>query len=238
MRSMLLEVKGLEVSYGELKVLWGIDLEVDKGELVALVGPNGAGKTTLLKTIVGIVKEDKGDIIFEGRRINDLPPHERVRLGITLVPEGGELFPYMTVQENLDVGAYLPEARKKYHENLEFVFTLFPRLKERRNQLAGTLSGGERQMLAIGRALMSSPKILLFDEPSHGLAPNLAVNVLRMIKQLNEEGYTVLLVEQNVRLALRISDRGYVLENGRIVLKGSSKELLNNPYVKKAYLGL
>ncbi|MCD6340436.1 MAG: ABC transporter ATP-binding protein [Desulfurococcales archaeon] len=235
---MLLEVKGLEASYGELKVLWGIDLEVDKGEIVALVGPNGAGKTTLLRTIVGIVKEDKGDIIFEGKRINNLPPYERVKLGISLVPEGGELFPYMTVQENLDIGAYLPEARKKYYENLEFVFTLFPRLKERRNQLAGTLSGGERQMLAIGRALMSSPKILMFDEPSLGLAPNLALNVLKTIQELNKEGYTILLVEQNVRLALKISSRGYVIENGRIVLKGDSEELLNNPHVKKAYLGL
>ena len=234
----MLEVKGLEASYGELKVLWGIDLEVGKGEIVALVGPNGAGKTTLLRTIVGIVKEDKGDIIFEGKKINDLPPYERVKLGISLVPEGGELFPYMTVQENLDIGAYLPEARKKYHENLEFVFTLFPRLKERRNQLAGTLSGGERQMLAIGRALMSSPKILMFDEPSLGLAPNLALNVLRTIQELNKEGYTILLVEQNVRLALKISSRGYVIENGRIVLKGDSEELLNNPHVKKAYLGL
>ena len=234
----MLEVKGLEASYGELKVLWGIDLEVDKGEIVALVGPNGAGKTTLLRTIVGIVKEDKGDIIFEGKRINNLPPYERVKLGISLVPEGGELFPYMTVQENLDIGAYLPEARKKYYENLEFVFTLFPRLKERRNQLAGTLSGGERQMLAIGRALMSSPKILMFDEPSLGLAPNLALNVLKTIQELNKEGYTILLVEQNVRLALKISSRGYVIENGRIVLKGDSEELLNNPHVKKAYLGL
>ena len=235
---MLLEIKNLDASYGELKVLWGINLEVGKGEIVALVGPNGAGKTTLLRTIVGVVKEDKGDIVFEGRRINDLPPYERVKLGISLVPEGGELFPYMTVQENLDIGAYLPEARKKYHENLEFVFTLFPRLKERRNQLAGTLSGGERQMLAIGRALMSSPKILMFDEPSLGLAPNLALNVLKTIQELNKEGYTILLVEQNVRLALKISSRGYVIENGRIVLKGSSEELLNDPHVKKAYLGL
>jgi len=218
---MLLEIKSLEASYGELKVLWGINLEVGKGEIVALVGPNGAGKTTLLRTIVGVVKEDKGDIVFEGRRINDLPPYERVKLGISLVPEGGELFPYMTVQENL-----------------EFVFTLSPRLKERRNQLAGTLSGGERQMLAIGRALMSSPKILMFDEPSLGLAPNLALNVLKTIQELNKEGYTILLVEQNVRLALKISSRGYVIENGRIVLKGSSEELLNDPHVKKAYLGL
>jgi len=235
---MLLKIKGLEASYGELKVLWGINLEVSKGEIAALVGPNGAGKTTLLRTIVGIVKEDRGDIVFEERRINDLPPYERVKLGISLVPEGGELFPYMTVQENLDIGAYLPEGRRKYHENLEFVFTLFPRLKERRNQLAGTLSGGERQMLAIGRALMSSPKILMFDEPSLGLAPNLALNVLKTIQELNKEGYTILLVEQNVRLALKISSRGYVIENGRIVLEGSSEELLNDPHVKKAYLGL
>ena len=234
----MLEVRGLEASYGELKVLWSVDIGVNKGEIVALVGPNGAGKTTLLRTIAGVIKEDKGDILFEGRRINNLPSYERVRIGISLVPEGGELFPYMTVQENLDIGAYLPEARRKYRENLEFVFTLFPRLKERRNQLAGTLSGGERQMLAIGRALMSSPKLMMFDEPSLGLAPNLAVNVLRTIQDLNKEGYTVLLVEQNVRLALRISSRGYVIENGRIVLKGDSKELLENPHVKKAYLGI
>ena len=235
---MLLKVKGLEASYGELKVLWGIDLEVDKREIVAVVGPNGAGKTTLLRTIVGLLREDKGDIIFEGERINDLPAYERVRRGISLVPEGGELFPYMTVQENLDIGAYLPEARKKYEENLEFVFTLFPRLKERRNQLAGTLSGGERQMLAIARALMSSPKLLMFDEPSLGLAPNLAVNVLKTIKELNKEGYTILLVEQNVKLALEISSRGYVIENGRIVLSDESKKLLGNPHVRKAYLGI
>ncbi len=235
---MLLKVEGLEASYGELKVLWGIDLEVDRGEIVAVVGPNGAGKTTLLRTIVGLLREDKGDIIFEGEKINDLPAYERVRRGISLVPEGGELFPYMTVQENLDIGAYLPEARKKYEENLEFIYTLFPRLKERRNQLAGTLSGGERQMLAIARALMSSPKLLMFDEPSLGLAPNLAVNVLKTIKELNKEGYTILLVEQNVKLALEISSRGYVIENGRIVLSDESKKLLGNPHVRKAYLGI
>ncbi len=238
MKDMLLKISGLEASYGELKVLWGIDLEVGKGEVVAVVGPNGAGKTTLLRTIVGLLREDKGDIIFEGERINELPAYERVRKGISLVPEGGELFPYMTVQENLDIGAYLPEARKKYHENLEFVFTLFPRLKERRNQLAGTLSGGERQMLAIARALMSSPKLLMFDEPSLGLAPNLAVNVLKTIRELNKEGYTILLVEQNVKLALEISNRGYVIENGRIVLSDESKKLLGNPHVRKAYLGI
>ena len=234
----MLKISGLEASYGELKVLWGIDLEVEKGEIVAVVGPNGAGKTTLLRTIVGLIREDRGDIIFEGEKINELPAYERVRKGISLVPEGGELFPYMTVQENLDIGAYLPEARKKYHENLEFVFTLFPRLKERRNQLAGTLSGGERQMLAIARALMSSPKLLMFDEPSLGLAPNLAVNVLKTIKELNREGYTILLVEQNVKLALEISHRGYVIENGRIVLSDESKKLLGNPHVRKAYLGI
>jgi len=234
----LLKVVGLEASYGELKVLWGIDFEVDKGEIVALLGPNGAGKTTTLRTIAGILKEDRGKIIFDNEEINNLPPHERVRKGITLVPEGGELFPYMTVQENLDMGAYLPEARKRYRENLEFVFTLFPRLKERRKQLAGTLSGGERQMLAIGRALMSAPKLIMFDEPSLGLAPNLAVKILETIKELNKEGYSILLVEQNVRLALKISHRGYILENGRIVLSGSSDELSTNPHVKQAYLGM
>lgn len=234
----MLKVVGLEASYGELKVLWGIDFEVDKGEIVALLGPNGAGKTTTLRTIAGILKEDRGKIIFDNEEINNLPPHERVRKGITLVPEGGELFPYMTVQENLDMGAYLPEARKRYRENLEFVFTLFPRLKERRKQLAGTLSGGERQMLAIGRALMSAPKLIMFDEPSLGLAPNLAVKILETIKELNKEGYSILLVEQNVRLALKISHRGYILENGRIVLSGSSDELSTNPHVKQAYLGM
>lgn len=234
---MLLKVSNLEASYGELKVLWGISFEIDKGEIVSILGPNGAGKTTTLKTIAGLVKEDKGDIVFDGERINDLLPYERVRKGISLVPEGGELFPYMTVQENLDIGAYLPEARKKRDENLEMVFNIFPRLKERRKQLAGTLSGGERRMLAIGRALMSSPKLIMFDEPSLGLAPNLAVEVLNTIKELNKEGYTVLLVEQNVRLSLKISDRSYVLENGKIVLEGSSEEIASDPHVKQAYLG-
>ena len=235
---MLLEVSGLESSYGELKVLWGIDLEVDEGEIVSMVGANGAGKTTTLRTIMGLIREDRGDIIFNGERINELTTHQRVRRGITLVPEGCDLFPYMTVQENLDIGAYLPEARRRREENLEIVFELFPRLRERRNQLAGTLSGGERKMLAIGRALMSSPKLVMFDEPSLGLAPNLAVEVLNTIKRLNDEGYTILLVEQNVRLSLGISDRAYVLENGRIILSGESEEVMNNPHVKKAYLGL
>ena len=234
---MLLEVKELETSYGQLKVLWGISFKIDKGEIVSLLGPNGAGKTTTLKTIAGLVKEEKGDILFEGERINDLPPYERVKKGITLVPEGGELFPYMTVQENLDIGSYLPEARKKKDENLEIVFNIFPRLKERRNQLAGTLSGGERRMLAIGRALMSSPKLIMFDEPSLGLAPNLAVEVLQTIKKLNEEGYTILLVEQNIKLSLKISHRAYILENGKITLEGSSDNIINNPHVKEAYLG-
>ena len=234
---MLLEVKELETSYGQLKVLWGISFKIDKGEIVSLLGPNGAGKTTTLKTIAGLVKEEKGDILFEGERINDLPPYERVKKGITLVPEGGELFPYMTVQENLDIGSYLPEARKKKDENLEIVFNIFPRLKERRNQLAGTLSGGERRMLAIGRALMSSPKLIMFDEPSLGLAPNLAVEVLQTIKKLNEEGYTILLVEQNIKLSLKISHRAYILENGKIALEGSSDNIINNPHVKEAYLG-
>jgi len=235
---MLLEVSGLESSYGELKVLWGIDLEVDEGEIVSMVGANGAGKTTTLRTIMGLMREDRGEIIFNGERINELTTHQRVRRGITLVPEGCDLFPYMTVQENLDIGAYLPEARRRREENLEIVFELFPRLRERRNQLAGTLSGGERKMLAIGRALMSSPKLVMFDEPSLGLAPNLAVEVLNTIKRLNDEGYTILLVEQNVRLSLGISDRAYVLENGRIILSGESEEVMNNPHVKKAYLGL
>jgi len=235
---MLLEVSGLESSYGELKVVWGIDLEVDGGERGSMVGANGAGKTTTLRTIMGLLREDRGEIIFNGERINELTTHQRVRRGITLVPEGCDLFPYMTVQENLDIGAYLPEARRRREENLEIVFELFPRLRERRNQLAGTLSGGERKMLAIGRALMSSPKLVMFDEPSLGLAPNLAVEVLNTIKRLNDEGYTILLVEQNVRLSLGISDRAYVLENGRIILSGESEEVMNNPHVKKAYLGL
>lgn len=230
---MLLKVNNLEASYGRL---WGISPKVDKGEIVSIIGPNGAGKSTLLKTISGLIKEDKGDIIFDGEKINGLPPYERVKKGISLVPEGGELFSYITVQENLDIGAYLPEARKKKDENLEIVFNVFPRLKERRKQLAGTLSGGERRMLAIGRALMSSPKLLMLDEPS--LAPNLAAEVLKIIKELNREGYTILLVEQNVRLSLKISDRSYVMENGRIVLEGSSSEIAKNPHVKQAYLGL
>ncbi len=234
----LLEVKNLEVSYGQLKVLWGINFTVKKDEIVTIIGPNGAGKTTTLKTIIGLLKEDKGEIYIKGEKVNNLPVHERVKKKIALVPEGCEIFPYLTVQENLDLGAYLSDARKRYKENLESVFKLFPRLKERRNQLAGTLSGGERQMLAIGRALMSAPEIVMFDEPTLGLAPNLAVEVLKTIKGLNETGYTILLVEQNVKMALKISHRGYVIENGRLILSGEADELMRNKHVKEAYLGL
>jgi len=233
-----LELKEVYAGYGEFRVLHGVTIEVGKGEIVALVGPNGAGKTTTLRTIMGMTTLYSGDILLNGNSIRRLPTHKRVELGLTMVPEGRRLFNHLTVYENLVAGALTRKAKEKLSDSLEFVFTLFPRLKERRNQLAGTLSGGEAQMLAIGRALMSSPKLMMFDEPSLGLAPNLAVNVLRTIQDLNKEGYTVLLVEQNVRLALRISSRGYVIENGRIVLKGDSKELLENPHVKKAYLGI
>jgi len=234
----LLEVRELVAGYGEVRVLRGISLWVGAGEVVALVGSNGAGKTTTLRTISGLIRPVAGEVIFNGRRIDGLKPHEVVRLGVVQVPEGRKLFPTLTVLENLELGAYIPEAKRYRAQSLELVFEFFPVLAERRNQAAGTLSGGQQQMLAIARALMARPKLLMLDEPSLGLAPNVVTEIFRKVSQIREAGTTVLLVEQNVRRALKVADRGYVLENGRIVLEGSGAELLTNDHVRRAYLGI
>lgn len=230
----MLKLRAINVHYGVLQALREISMDVQEGEFVAVIGHNGAGKTTLLMTISGVLKPTSGSIEFEGKRIDKLPPHKIVRLGIGIVPEGSPNFPYMTVMENLLVGSYLPKSRRERKENLRFVFDMFPVLEERKDQLAGTLSGGEGRMLSIARALMSRPKLLLVDEASLGLAPLLVRKTLDTLKKLNEEGITILLVEQNVHEALKMADRGYVLENGRIVLEGEN--LLENDYVKKAFL--
>jgi branched-chain amino acid transport system ATP-binding protein len=235
---VLLEVRDLEVAYGETQVLWGVSLAAERGEITCLVGSNGAGKTTTLRAISGVLPIKGGKIYFSGEDITELEPHRRVELGIAHIPEGRRLFPDMKVIENLKAAAYTKEARKHFNDSLEFVFNLFPRLKERREQLARTLSGGEQQMLAIARGLMLRPKILMIDEMSLGLAPRVVADLFRLIKDLRESGYTILLVEQNVRQALLHSDKGYVLETGRIVKVGSSKELMADPDVKRAYLGM
>jgi len=234
----MLEVKGINVYYGPLQVLFDVSLSVKEKEIATVIGPNGAGKTTLLKTISGLLHPKSGSIRFLGEEISSLPAEVVVRRGVAHVPEGRGLFPYMTVLENLQLGAYTKEARSKMKETLEEVFELFPRLKERKDQLAYTLSGGEQQMLAIGRALMSRPKLLMLDEPSQGLAPNLVKSVMQTLEELNARGITILLVEQNVHHALNLADRGFVLENGRVVLEGAAQELLNNSHVKSAYLGI
>jgi branched-chain amino acid transport system ATP-binding protein len=234
----MLEVSNIDTFYGKVQSLWGVSLRVDEKEIVALIGANGAGKTTLLNTISGSLRPATGRATFLGRRIDGLPPHAIAELGISHVPEGGKLFPDMSVHENLEMGAYPYHAWKRKEETLEEVFQIFPRLKERERQLARTLSGGEKQMLAMGRGLMSKPRLCLFDEPSYGLAPILLLEVFRIIKSLREQGLTVLLIEQNVRHALEIADRAYVIENGRIVLEGKSGDLLKNDHVRKAYLGL
>jgi branched-chain amino acid transport system ATP-binding protein len=234
----MLEVDKINVAYGDVQVLWDASLKVNKGEVVAVVGANGAGKTTLLRTISGLMRPRSGSINFLGKKLEALPPHKIAEEGVIQVMEGRRLFPKMTVRENLELGAYIKTVWNKKEENMEFVFNLFPRLKEREKQMAGTLSGGEQQMLAIGRALMSRPKLLMMDEPSVGLAPKLVLEVFDTVKRIKNEGTTILLVEQNVYHSLLISDRAYVLENGKIVMEDSGKSLLENPKVKKAYLGL
>ncbi|MEM3565283.1 MAG: ABC transporter ATP-binding protein [Candidatus Bathyarchaeia archaeon] len=234
----MLEVEKVSAAYGDLQVLRDVSLNVSTGELVAVIGSNGAGKTTLLRTISGQLYPREGRIKFFDKDISTLKPHKRAALGIAHVMEGRRLFPNLTVEENLKMGAYLPQAWKKKDETFEIVFNLFPRLKERRSQLAGTLSGGEQQMLAIGRALMLRPKLLLLDEPSLGIAPKLAASIFDTVKKINDvEKVAILLVEQNVLASLKLSKRAYVIENGRIVLEGAPEELLKNPKVKEAYLG-
>ena len=234
----ILEVKNLKAYYDEVQILWGVNFKVEKGSLTTILGPNGAGKTTTLKAIMGLLDKVEGEIIFEGENIKNLPPHKRVERGLVLVPEGRMIFPELTVLENLEIGAYTSKARKFAKKNLEHVFELFPRLKERIHQKAGTLSGGEQQMLAIGRGIMACPKLLMLDEPSLGLAPKLVLSIFEIIKKLKEEGITLLLVEQNVHLALNIADYGYILENGKIVDEGDAKKLENDPKVLEAYLGI
>jgi branched-chain amino acid transport system ATP-binding protein len=233
----MLEINGINTFYGDLQALWGISFKIDEGELVSLIGPNGAGKTTTLKTISGLLKPTSGSINYLGRPLEKESPNTIVDLGISQVPEGGSVFSNMTVMENLDVGAFLLRARQSKEDSLNKVFETFPRLEERKNQRAGTLSGGERQMLAIGRALMSKPKLLMLDEPSFGLAPILVEAIFSMIQEINTQGVTILLVEQNVRAALELSQRAYVIENGRIVGQGSGDELLSFESVRSAYLG-
>jgi len=234
----MLEVNGINVFYGDIQALWDVSFEVEEGELMVIVGSNGAGKTTTLKTVSGLMHPEGGSINFLGQRIDQASPHRIVEMGIAHIPEGRGLFPYMTVLENLEMGAYTRRAREKKNESLEWVYGLFPILAERRDQLAGTLSGGEQQMLAIGRGLMSRPRLLMLDEPSLGLAPMLVLDVFETVRQINKQGVTVMLVEQNVRHALELADRAYVLENGRTTLQGTGKELLENEYVKEAYLGI
>jgi len=234
----ILEIEGLHVYYGAIHAIKGISLKVEPGKIVTLIGANGAGKTTTLSTIAGLIKPRRGKIIYNGQEIQGLPPHAINRMGICLVPEGRRIFPNLTVMENLMMGAYNRKDKNGVKQDLEWVFSLFPRLAERKNQLGGTLSGGEQQMLAISRGLMSRPKVMMMDEPSLGLAPILVEEVFEIIKKINKEGVTILLVEQNAVGALKISDYGYVLETGNITLEGHSKELLANEQVKKAYLGL
>ncbi len=234
----LLKIEALHSGYGDLQILQGFDLEVRRGEVVAAVGPNGVGKTTLLNTISGLVKPRGGRILFDGRDIAGLPPHEVVAAGLVMVPEGRHLFTMMTVEENLFLGAYQPASRKVMRATLDEVYELFPRLRERRRQDAGSLSGGEQQMCAIGRALMSKPRLLMLDEPSLGLAPIVVKSVFNLIEQLASTGLTVLLVEQKVREALELSARGYVVDRGRVVMTGAARDLLDNPQLQEAYLGV
>lgn len=233
----LLKVENLEVYYGVIQAIKGISFEVEEGEIIALIGANGAGKTTTLHTITGLVPAASGSIIFEDRDLTRTPAHKIVAMGMAHVPEGRRVFAHLTVEQNLRLGAYTRSDTKEIVESFEMVYDRFPRLKERRKQEAGTLSGGEQQMLAIGRALMSHPKIILMDEPSMGLSPLLVSEIFDIIKHINETGTTVLLVEQNAKKALKIADRGYVLETGKIVMTGTGEELLDNDEVRKAYLG-
>ncbi len=234
---MILEVRKLQVNYGSVRVLHGIDLAVRQGEIVCILGANGAGKSTTLNTLCGLVRPSSGEILYNGKPIHRLPAFRIVEQKITQAPEGRRIFGTLTVQENLDLGAFTAKNRDRLKSSLEWIFELFPRLAERRSQLAGTLSGGEQQMLAIGRALMSNPRLLLLDEPSLGLAPVLARQIFRTIREINASGVTVILVEQNARIALKLADRGYVMELGKIVMEDSASALLENPDVVQAYLG-
>jgi branched-chain amino acid transport system ATP-binding protein len=234
----MLEIKNIDVFYGDVQVIWDISFNVKQGEIVALIGANGAGKSTTLKTISGILRPRKGEIHFNDIPIHKVEPYKLIEIGLVHVPEARRLFVEMSVEENLDMGSLKGEAKKEREITKQLVFELFPRLLERRRQLAGTLSGGEQQMLAIGRGLMAKPKLQMFDEPSLGLSPILVKDIFNVIKTIKEEGTTVLIVEQNVKQTLAIADRAYVLENGKIALEGTGAELLNNEHVRTAYLGV
>ncbi len=234
----MLKVENIDVFYGDLQVLWDISFEVHESEIVALVGANGAGKSTTLKTISGLLSPVNGSILFLEQRLDKVPAHKIIERGVAQVPEGRRLFPEMSVRENLIMGSLAPRAKAKRDESIEWIFGLFPRLRKREKQMAGTLSGGEQQMLAVGRGLMALPRLIMFDEPSLGLAPILVADIFRIIERIKQEGVTVLIVEQNTKHTLEICDRGYVLENGRVVLSGTGNELLDNEHVKQAYLGI
>lgn len=233
----LLEIKDLEVNYGVIKAIKGVSFDVNEGEIIALIGANGAGKTTILHTITGLIQAKKGSIVFDGKELTKTPPHKIVSMGMAHVPEGRRIFQQLSVLENLKLGAYTRKDKSEIASTLKMIYERFPRLEERKNQVAGTLSGGEQQMLAMGRALMSKPRIILMDEPSMGLSPLLVSEIFDIIKVINESGTTVLLVEQNAKKALSIADRAYVLETGNITLSGDAKDLINDESVKKAYLG-
>ena len=234
----MLELRSVDAGYGSFQALFGVGLEVKAGEAVGVIGPNGAGKTTLMRVISGLIRPRSGSIVMEGADVLATPPHRIVNLGIAHVPEHRRLFPRLSVEDNLKMGAYMPAARSRFAERLEFVFDLFPRMKERRHQMAGTMSGGEQQMCAIGRALMSNPKLLLLDEPSAGLAPVVVQQVFELVRRIRASGLTVLIVEQNVQQVLRIVDRAYLLEAGSIRASGTSAEVMGTDTIKQAYLGV
>ena len=234
----ILEVKNIASGYGEVQILWGMNLALEAGKLTSLVGGNGVGKTTMLRTVMGLIKPWEGEVWFDGINVSALPPYTKAEMGLVLVPEGRQLFTDMSVEENLEMGATPKRAKARQKENLEKVFTAFPRLKERRTQKAGTLSGGEQQMLAVGRGIMADPVVLMFDELSLGLAPVLVLDLFETLRKLKKTGLTMLLVEQNVQMALAISDYGYVLSQGKVELDGPAKELMKNPHIQETYLGL
>ena len=235
---MVLKVQKLNTYYGAIHALKGIDMEVEKGEIVSLIGSNGAGKTTLLNTVTGVVKPSSGQVFLNDQEITNMPSYNLTKMKASISPEGREVFPELTVEENLRIGAYTVKEKAKIKSDYERVYDLFPRLKERARQQAGTLSGGEQQMLAVGRALMSSPELLFLDEPSLGLAPNYVAMIFEMIKEINKQGVTILLIEQNANMALMASDRAYVIENGLVTMSGPAKDISKEPRVKKAYLGM
>lgn len=234
----MLNIKNIDVFYGDVQVLQNVSLEIKQGEIISLVGSNAAGKSTTINAVSGINPCRRGSIEYKGQVISGMAPNKIVDLGVVQIPEGRKLFPEMTVLENLELGAYTPHARKKRKDTLEMVFGMLPKLKERERQLAGSLSGGEQQMCAIGRGLMAKPELLMLDEPSLGLSPVMVQTVFKIVEDIKKQGITVLLVEQNVKHSLKVSDRGYVLETGRVVMEGTGTELLNDEYLKKAYLGI